>query len=371
MSGEELTIRGSLSESSLMELLSSISRSRETGVLNFHDLGRWKAIYFKEGQIVYATSNVLDDRLGEFLLKQGKITVRQFLDASKLISPGKRLGAVLVDLEILSTDELLIAIQQQVQEIVYSLFEWTQGEYEFVMKDLAAEGPITLDLNTENVILEGIRRIRDFTRIFSGLGSIDTVLRRSENADMQTFKLDLDADESQVLSMVNGRLNLEQILSLSYLPNFETLRILFALASVAVLERGPAGDRDQARLEREHEYELEEIVDHYNRSFGAVYSFLEERLGEDADTFADRVVADIAEQFPVLFEGINLSGGGRVDFDQLLANLRDRPQEEKRMTLVNGLNELTYALLLTVGQKFGREDQDRIASQILSHSRPQ
>ncbi len=49
MESEELSIRGSLSESSLPELLASISRSKETGILNFHDAGRWKAIYFKEG----------------------------------------------------------------------------------------------------------------------------------------------------------------------------------------------------------------------------------------------------------------------------------------------------------------------------------
>jgi len=92
MPAEELTIRGSLSESSLPELLASISRSKEIGILNFHDAGRWKAIYFKEGPIIYAMSNVQDDRLGEFLLKTGKITVRQFLEASKKIQPDKKLA---------------------------------------------------------------------------------------------------------------------------------------------------------------------------------------------------------------------------------------------------------------------------------------
>ena len=102
MESEELTISGSLSESSLPELLASISRSKETGILNFHDAGRWKAIYFKEGRIIYAMSNAQDDRLGEFLLKSGKITVRQFLEASKLIQPDKKLGAVLVEQGIIS-----------------------------------------------------------------------------------------------------------------------------------------------------------------------------------------------------------------------------------------------------------------------------
>ncbi|MGH9461791.1 MAG: DUF4388 domain-containing protein, partial [Vicinamibacteria bacterium] len=148
MQDEELSIRGSLSESSLHELLASIGRSTETGTLNFHDMGRWKAIYFKEGQIIFATSNIPDDRLGEYLIKKGRITVRQFLEGSKLVRPGKRFGAVLVEENILSSDELLAAIQGHVEEIVYSLFDWVRGEYEFVIKDLSAEGPITLNLNT-------------------------------------------------------------------------------------------------------------------------------------------------------------------------------------------------------------------------------
>ena len=114
-----LTIRGSLSESSLPELLSSISRSKETGILNFHDAGRWKAIYFKEGRIIYAMSNAQDDRLGEFLLKTAKITVRQFLEASKMIQPDKKLGAVLVEQGIITPDDLFVAIHRHAEAIVY------------------------------------------------------------------------------------------------------------------------------------------------------------------------------------------------------------------------------------------------------------
>jgi len=367
MESEDLSIRGSLSEASLPELLASISRSRETGVLNFHDMGRWKAVYFKEGRIVFATSNLQDDRLGEFLLKQGKITVRQFLDASKTIKPGKRLGAVLVDNGVLSTDELFVALHRHVEEIVYSLFEWTRGEYEFVMKDLSAEGPLSLDLSTENVILEGIRRIRDYTRVFAGVGAINAVLRRSERAEGLVYKLDLDQDESQVLSLVNGRLDVEQILSMSYLPNFETLRILYGLVAAGVLERGV--EERQSRLV-EMEYELEEIVEFYNRNFGTVYSFLRDKMGDGVVEFAERTVTKVSQLFPSLFEGIELGSAGRVDFDQILANLGDKPHEASKAVLVDGLNELTYGLLLEIGNEFGKEEQERVASNILSQGQP-
>jgi hypothetical protein len=367
MEGEHLSVEGSLSEASLPELLASISRSRETGILNFHDMGRWKAVYFKEGNIVFATSNLQDDRLGEFLLKQGKITVRELLEASKLIKPGKRLGAVMVEQGILSPDELFTALHQHVEEIVYTLFEWTRGEYEFVIKDLSADGPISLDSSTEKVILEGIRRLKDYTRIYAGVGSVDSILRKAEGTDNLVYKLDLDQDESQVLSLVNGRLKIEQILSMSYLSNFETLRILYGLVASGVLARGLEETGSQVL---EMEYELEEIVEYYNRNFGAVYSFLQKKLADKAGEAADKTVTDVAQLFPVLFQGIELGSAGRVDFDQILANLGDKSHEARKTVLVEGLNELTYALLLEIGHRFGKEEQEGVATSILSQPQP-
>jgi hypothetical protein len=367
MESEELSIRGSLSESSLPELLASISRSRETGILNFHDAGRWKAIYFKEGRIIYAMSNSQDDRLGEFLLKTGKVTVRQFLEASKLIQPDKKLGAVLVEQGIITPDDLFVAIHRYAEAIVYSLFDWVRGEYEFVIKDLSAEGPMVLDLDSANVILEGIRRLKDYTRVYAGVGPLETVLRPTGNADGLVHRLNLDEDESQVLSLVNGRLNVEQILAMSYLPNFETLRILFGLLAAGVLERGGTGESQKRGIELE--YELQEIVDHYNRSFESVSSFLHSRVEEEeALGFVDHVMGEVGKQFPLLFEGVELGTAGRVDFDQLLQNLGDRPHEAKKAVLVDGLNELTYALLLEIGRRYGKVEQEVVATSILSHT---
>lgn len=369
MESEELSIRGSLSESSLPELLASISRSKETGILNFHDAGRWKAIYFKEGRIIYAMSNAQDDRLGEFLLKTGKITVRHFLEASKKIHQDKKLGAVLVEQGIITPDDLFVAIHRHAEAIVFSLFEWTRGEYEFVIKDLSAEGPMVLDLDSGNVVMEGIRRLKDFTRIYAGVGPLEAVLRQSEGPDGHAIRINLDEDESQVLSLVNGRLNVEQILAMSFLPNFETLRILFGLVAAGVLERGGVGASGKYGLELE--YELQEVVEHHNRSFESVCRFLQQKLeDDDALAFSEQVVAEVAKQFPMLFEGVELGTAGRVDFDQLLQNLGDKPHEAKKAVLVDGLNELTYALLLEIGRRFGKGEQEVVATQILSQAQP-
>ena len=211
------------------------------------------------------------------------------------------------------------------------------------------------------------RRLKDFTRIYAGVGSMDAVLRSTKNSDALVFKLELSADESQVLSLVNGRLSVEQILSMSYLTNFETLRILYGLVASGVLERGAEGTR--SRLV-EMEYELEEIVDYYNRNFGAVYQFLHQKLGDEAGTLADKTVAEVAQLFPVLYQRIELGSAGRVDFEQILANLGDKSHEARKTVLVEGLNELTYALLLEIGHRFGKEEQETVATSILSQPQP-
>ena len=57
-------------------------------------------------------------------------------------------------------------------------------------------------------------------------------------------------------------------------------------------------------------------------------------------------MTEVAEQFPLLFESVELGTAGRVDFDQLLQNLGDKPHEAKRAVLVDGLNELSFSRLV-------------------------
>jgi hypothetical protein len=146
------------------------------------------------------------------------------------------------------------------------------------------------------------------------------------------------------------------------------LRILYGLVAAGVLERGGSAKTGARKVEQE--YELEEIVDFYNRNFGSVHSYLEEKLGDKAADFADKTVRQVAELFPQLFEGIELGSAGRVDFDQILANLGDKPHEQKKAVLVEGLNELTYGLLLEIGHQFGQEEQERLTTNILNQGPP-
>src|SRR5262245_53382978 len=102
---DDLSIKGQIDTSSVPELVRSIVGSGETGVLTFRTGEVTKSLYVQNGRVVFAASTDPDERLGEHLLVRGKISARQYLEASKLIRPGRRLGAILVEMQAIEPEE--------------------------------------------------------------------------------------------------------------------------------------------------------------------------------------------------------------------------------------------------------------------------
>src|SRR5512133_3295340 len=123
-----LILRGGIEETSVPELLKSVLGSGETGVLTFRKGDLTKSVHLHMGRVVYARSSNPDERLGEDLLLRGRISVRQYLDASRMISPGRRLGTILVELGAIEPEDLIGAIEHHVKQILLDVFTWTRGE---------------------------------------------------------------------------------------------------------------------------------------------------------------------------------------------------------------------------------------------------
>jgi hypothetical protein len=361
---DDLTIRGEIETSSVPELLRSLLGSRETGILTFRNGDVAKSIFMFEGRIVFAASTDPDERLGENLLLRGRITARQYLEASKLIRQGRRLGAILVELEAIETDELIPAVEQQVRDVLLDLLTWTHGTYELVIKEVDPATIVTVNISTENLILEGIRRTRSWKRVLQGIGDIESVPAPTGNTEA-LYKLEITHEEQEILSHVNGRASVEQICQVSYLTNFETCRILWGFQVLGLIRRGQGAEKARQGIEAlEKEMVLEDIVEKFNHMFGRVYTFLRGRLGDDVDAFVDGAIDDVSRQYPILFQGIDLKHYGRVDFDQMLANVADLTADKRKSLVVEGLNELVFIIQLAVRSKRGK-DEEAVVSGII------
>jgi hypothetical protein len=353
---DDLTIRGEIGDTSVAELLRSLLGSGETGILTLRNGDVTKSLSIRGGRVLYAASTNADERLGESLLLRGRITARQYLEASKMVRPGRRLGAILVEMGALESEELVPAVEHQAKEILMDLFTWTHGTYDLVIKDLDPDTLVTLNISTENLILEGIRRVRSWSQLMRGLGDIGTVLARAGSPD---YKIELSTEEQEVLAQVNGRSTVEQICDVSYLSQFETCRILWGFLVLGVVVRRGQTDTvaEEGARERERELDLEGIVEKFNQMFGRIFTFLQGRLGREVDAFMDTVLDDVSRQYGSLFAGVDLKQYGRADFEQMLANVADLPPEQRKALMVAGLNELVFVIQLSVRKRFGREEE--------------
>jgi hypothetical protein len=353
---EDLTIRGEVGDTSVPELLRSLLGSGETGILTLRNGDVTKSIYIRAGRVLFAASTNVDERLGENLLLRGRITVRQYLEASKMIRPGRRLGAILVEMGALEPEELIPAVEHQAKEVLMDLFTWTHGNYELVIKDVDPDTVVTLNISTENLILEGIRRVRAWSQLMRGLGDIGAVLVRAGSPD---YKLELSTEEQEVLAQVNGRSTVEQICEVSYLSHFDTCRILWGLHVLGVVARRGARDAvaEEGVRAQERELDLEGIVEKFNQMFSRIYAFLQGRLGREVDAYMDTVLDDVSRQYGSLFAGVDLKQYGRADFEQMLANVADLPPEQRKSLMVAGLNELVFVIQLSVRTRFGKEEE--------------
>jgi len=356
---DELVIRGDIETTSVPELVRSILSSGETGVLTIKNGDAVKQIFILNARVAYAASNNPDERMGEILLTRGKIGVRSLVEASKRIRPGLKLGTILVELGALESEELVSAVELHVKSILMDLFTWVQGEYTFVIKELEHDNVAALNMSTENLILEGIRNTRSWRQVIRALGDVESVYVPTGSNDAH-FRLDLTEEEQEILGHVNGRTTVERICDVSYLSNFDTCRILWALQVLGVIRRGKGGETaalGEGAREKERELDLEDIVEKFNQMFSRIYGFLHGRLGETVDPFMDGCLEEVSRQYGALFDGVDLKHYGRADFEQMLANVADLPPEQRKSLMVNALNELVYVIQLSVRTKHGAQEE--------------
>jgi hypothetical protein len=220
----------------LPDLLLAVCSTGHTGLLRFECAEGEKTLFLRKGEVVFASSSSADDRLGEYLLRGGKITLRDFMRHTHLIRPGKRLGTLLVESGVLDPKGLVQAVIGQVRAIVLSLFRWTEAQYGFDEEDLPSKETITLDMPAARLIMDGLQRIDSWRRISQGVGEFDSVYRRVDGNENALRKLNLDSPSLEVLAILREAKNVTDICDSSPLPDIDVCRYLWAFRCLGWVE---------------------------------------------------------------------------------------------------------------------------------------
>ena len=131
-----------------------LHRLKATGTLKFEEAPIQRAIYFREGRVLFSSSNAPEDQLGAILIAGGKISQEQFDGLLAGLEPKQSIAAALAQGGHVSQRDIGDAARRKVEQIVGSCCVQTSGRYEFE-DGVLPKGALDLKLTTEKVLVSG------------------------------------------------------------------------------------------------------------------------------------------------------------------------------------------------------------------------
>lgn len=226
-------------EGGLPLLLANHFKARSTGVLEVAAGAFLKRLYLEKGGVVFASSNDRNDRLGEMLIRRGVLAVPDFYAASRAVVPGKRFGTVLVEMGLLSPEQLVWAVKEQVKEIVFSLFPVPEARCVFREGEGAGEEGITLNLRTPELIRQGVLRMDSTVRPLEAFSSQESTFGLVVPLEEVEAAFDLGAAEREAAAALVVPRPLPHLFRAAPLPQFAFLKFLWVLLLLDMASIGP------------------------------------------------------------------------------------------------------------------------------------
>jgi tetratricopeptide (TPR) repeat protein len=233
-----VAIKGSLKEASLPDVLQLLSLGAKSGCLSVTDRNSFGYVYFDRGKISYASIVNRRDRLGDILVKNGKISQAQLeaaIDHQGKGRSGKRLGEILVDQNSITRNDLESYMRLQIEEAVYFLFTWTQGNFNFEA-DVKPEQDFIVSINPESLLLEGARRVDEWSLIEKKIPSLDVIFT-VDRERLLASQVHLTDVQEQILPFLDGSRDVATIVEDSGLVEFEVGKALYGLITAGFAHR--------------------------------------------------------------------------------------------------------------------------------------
>jgi hypothetical protein len=218
-----LGITGNLKTMQLGELLQWLSLGSKTGTLLIDGRGVEKRIYFQDGRIASTSSSDQREYLGHFLVSHGYITEEELKMAMEVQEESQiLLGKILVMINAIAEPDLLRLMKKKAEESIYSIFLWTEGDFEFVDGDSQDQKMVPLSLDVTGIIMEGMRRYDEWQVIRQRVPDSSVVPEILRPLDMST----LSDREKLIVPYIDGQRPIEAIALQTHNAEFTVSKLI-------------------------------------------------------------------------------------------------------------------------------------------------
>jgi CheY-like chemotaxis protein len=229
----------------LASALLQLAAARETGVLEVSAGDVRTRIFLQVGAPVSAEGGSLRETLGRMLLRRGALDEADYvrviarMTEKVMANEHQRMGEVLVELGLLSSQEVHRALEAQVFEKLTACFQWPEASWSFSELDSLPDElePFSLP-PTEQLVYAGLRdyaRPQALAAWLAPHGAAPARLARPPAALQE--RLQLDAAALRQLERLDGSRTLAQVVR----EDAQALSLLATLLLIDALELGAAG----------------------------------------------------------------------------------------------------------------------------------
>jgi len=214
----EVTAAGTLCD--ILALVAQSGWRGELVVLGGDDA---RSIFFEQGNVVGAVTNVEEERLGSVLYRFGVITEAEHAQISSLTLSGKRFGEAAIELGLFKQDEIYSYIARQIEEIVFATM--TVGDGTFFFLDGFDESRLVSrhTVSANALLMDGVTRLDELRYFLQKIPSAEHIPFRVENRGRPGEEFQL------VYSAIDGKRSVGELGRQTGLGEFDTTKALYAL----------------------------------------------------------------------------------------------------------------------------------------------
>jgi tetratricopeptide (TPR) repeat protein len=236
-----MPIEGPLRELGIHDVFQLLDLSRKTGALSVVSALRDNqgTVFFDGGAVVFASIRSNPHRLGDMLVRAGKISEADLNRARAIQQKGdsRRLGEILLEIGVITPKELERHVRLHIEEVVFELMSWREGYFSFEERPIAdAPSEASVRISTESLLMEGARRIDEWSRIEGKVPHVGVVpVLAPLRADHPSL-LDLLPNEWEVLAEIDGAKDLREIALRLGQSDFDIAKVVYGMVTTGVID---------------------------------------------------------------------------------------------------------------------------------------
>jgi hypothetical protein len=233
-----MAIKGNLSEFTLTQLLNLINLAQKSGTLVVEGSNEAVEVFFTNGKLAYAQNGQEDSSLVGILHKSKLLSSTQYqgIKANGNGMSDKELGLLLINANYFSQQDILSSLQSHFVDVVNRLFTWMEGMFQFNTDISPPEDKITVQVNLENIILEGSRQIQELEHLEEEIPSLEIGVKFVDRPGANVSNLRLSSEEWQVVPYVDPKNTIGQIAQVTNLSDLEIRQVIYSLVQAGIVE---------------------------------------------------------------------------------------------------------------------------------------